>query len=207
MLYKVDIANLALGHLGVSLSVMDLDSENTNQAKILRRHFRNSLNRVLEKHAWSFATSFAPLLLEEEVPIAGYGFAYSLPADCLVLRQIAPDGAFPKTALYEKDKLKFRYIYNGSGPQIIYTDVPRAHGEFTVRLPEDIGFPEHFATGVSHQLAVDIAPQLITNNFPKVKDALMSTAKNEISLAIALDLGHQPQLEDAPSPFIAARHV
>lgn len=207
MLYKQDIANLALGHLGVSQKVMDLTNENTVQAKTIRTMFRASLDRMLEKHEWGFASGFAGLALQEENPILGYSYAYALPGDCLVLRIIAMDGSFPKTKQYEKEKLKFREVYNGSGARIIYTDIPRAHGEYTVRLPEDMAFPTHFGFGLSHLLALDIAPSLVTNNFVKIKDALISTSKIEVSSAIADDLGREPQLEDSPCSFISARLV
>lgn len=205
MLYKQDIANLALGHLGSSLQVLDFETENSQQAKILRRHFRMSLDTVLEMHEWGFATQFAALALAEEQPVNSYRFAYSLPSDCMVLRLIAMDGMYPVTKQYEKEKEKFREVFNGAGSRLIYTNVPRAHGEFTTRLSEDFAFPTHFARGLSHQLALDIAPQLITNNFPKVKQTLIATAANEVSMAIAADLGRQPSPEDSPSPFYAAR--
>lgn len=207
MLYKQDIANLALGHLGVSTRVLDFDTENTNQAKIIRINFRMSLETVLEMHEWGFATQFAALALSEEMPTHSHQFSYSLPSDCLVLRMIAMDGYFPTTKQYEKEKQKFREVFNGAGERLIYTDVPRAHGEYTTNLSEDFAFPTHFARGLSHQLALDIAPALITNNFPKVKSALMTTATNEVSKAIAADLGRQTLQEDSPSPFYAARQV
>lgn len=205
--YKQDIAILALGHLGVSHNITDFDTDNSNQAKIVRRHFRMSLDTVLEMHEWGFATQFGALPLVEEGPVAAYRFAYSLPTDCLVLRMIAMEGNFPTVKLYETEKQKFREVFNGVGERIIYTNIPLAHGEFTTQLSEDFAFPTHFARGVSHQLALDIAPSLITNNFPKVKQALMTTASNEVSKAIAADLGRQTLQEDSPSPFFAARLV
>ena len=207
MLYKQDIANLALGHLGVSVQVLDLETENSNHAKIIRRHFRMSLDTVLEMHEWGFATQFSALALSQELPIAAYQFAYSLPSDCLVLRMLAMEGKFPLVKQYEYEKQKFRAVYNGAGERLMYTNVPLAHGEYTTRLSEDFAFPTHFGRGLSHQLALDIAPQLITNNFPKVKQTLISTAENEVSKAIAADLGRQTLQEDAPTPFYAARLV
>jgi hypothetical protein len=205
MLYKQDIANLALGHLGVSQSVMDFENERTTHAIILRRHFRMSLDTLLEKYEWSFATQYAALPLLEELSTLGGKYAYTLPADCLVVRVLAMDGAFPQVKQYEREKMKWREVYNGVGPRKIITDIPRAHVEYTVRLDEGVSFPTHFGRGLSHQLALDIAPALITNNFPKVRQVLLATAMNEISAAIAADLGRQPQLEDSPSPFISAR--
>ncbi len=207
MLSKQEVANLALGHLGVSLQVLDYDTENTIHAKVLRRHFRMALDTMLEEYEWGFATQYSALALVEEDPMQSWRFSYSLPSDCHVLRMIAMDGIFPTTKQYENEKKKFREVYNGAGARLIYTDIPLAHGEFTTRLSEDFSFPTHFARGLSHQLALDIAPQLITNNFSKVKQTLMDNAKNEISRAIASDLGRQTLQEDSPTPFYAARLV
>ena len=81
MLYKNDIANLALGRLGVSLYVSDLETENTQQAKIIRRHFRMALDTLLEMHDWNFATQYSPLILFQNDPTPNYRFAYLAPAD------------------------------------------------------------------------------------------------------------------------------
>lgn len=205
MLYKSDIANLALGHLGVSQTVGDLSTENTLQAKIIRRNFRLALDTMLEAHEWGFATQFAELALVEESPIPGYSFCYAMPSDALVMRVLAIDGEFPLQRQYESQKHEFREVYNGAGERLLYTNVERAHGEYTTRLSEEIAFPSHFGRGLSHQLALDIAPSLITNNFPKVKAALMDAARYEISRAMASDLGRQTLLQDSPSPFFATR--
>lgn len=205
MLYKQDIANLALGHIGATQRLMDFDNENSTAAKIIRTHFRTSLDTMLESHEWGFATQFSALTLAVAQPNYSYRFAYELPADCQVLRMIAYDGRFPKVKQYEKEKFKFREVFNGAGSRLIYTDVELAHGEYTTRINDDFAFPTHFGRGLAHLLALDIAPSLITNNFPKVKEALMATSSNELSKAIAFDLGRETLQEDSPSPFISCR--
>lgn len=204
MLYKTDIANLALGKLGVSLSIVDLETENTQQAKVVRRHFRMALDAILELHNWSFATQYQALALHSEDPGDGYGYAYVMPSDALVIRQIASDGIFPRVNQYESEKEKWQEVYSSMG-QLIYTDVQDAYAKYTTRLPDSIAFPNYFGRAFAAQLALDIAPSLITNNFGKVRDTLYISAKNDISLGIAEDLGRQPLQEDSLSPFIRAR--
>lgn len=210
MLYKNDIANLALGRLGVSLAVIDLDTENSTQAKVIRRNLRLSLDTLLEEHDWGFASSHQALSLVTDYAnisdSGGWRFKYSLPADCLVLREISRDGIFARTNQYEDEKERWEEVYSASGVRI-YADVPDAYGRYTVRLNEDIAFPTHFGRALSAQLSLDIAPQLITNNFGKVRDLLNKDAKNDIALAIANDLGRQPQRENSLSPFIRIRGV
>jgi len=196
---------LALGRLGQTLTITDLDTENTNHAKVIRRHFRMSLDTILEKHDWNFATKFEALTLQSEDPIVGYRYCYTLPSDLLVIRQIAEEGIFNPNKQYEHEKAKFRLVYNGAGQRIIYTNVQNAHAEYTVRLPESSAFPNHFGRAFAAQLSMDIAPQLITNNYSKVSESINTLAMNDINNGIAFDLGQQPLPEDPASPFQSVR--
>jgi len=206
VLYKNDIANLALGRLGVSLSVIDINVENSNQAKIIRRHFSMSLDTLLEKHPWNFASQSQALALQSDTvnALGVHVYRYALPADCLVLRQIGQEGIFSHYNQYEDEKLRWQEIYTGSGPSI-ETHVAEAYGKYTTKVPDSMGFPNHFGRALAAQLSMDIAPSLITNNFGKVRDTLNSQAMVDITFGIADDLGRQPQPEDSLSPFIRAR--
>jgi hypothetical protein len=205
MLYKTDIANLALGRLGVSLTIVDAETENSQQAKIVRRHFRMSLDSLLEMHDWNFATKYQALILQQEDPTPIYKFAYVLPSDALVVREIAREGFFSHRNQYEDEKERWQQVYSSSG-QLIYSNTPDAHAKYTVRIPDTIAMPNHFGRALAAQLSMDIAPSLITNNFPKVRDSLNADARIDISMGIAEDLGRQPQMEDSLSPFIRARY-
>lgn len=170
-----------------------------------------SLDTLLESHDWGFASSKQTLTLLDDFTAdisesGGWNYAYSLPADCAVLREISRDGIFSRVNQYEDYKEKWEEYYSGSGPAI-YTDVPDAHGRYTVRVNDDIAFPTHVGRALSAQWAMDCAASLITQNYAKIKDVLIREAKNDISLAIAHDLGRQPSRSDAPVPFIAVRGV
>lgn len=204
MLTKTDVANLALGYLGVSLRVTDFDTDNSNQIKIIRRHFNVSLQGFLESHPWHFATSYSALALKSENPDSGYGYEYSAPADALTIRQIANKDSFIRDEIYEENKIRFEEILTGTGLSI-HTDVSNAYAEYTRNLSPDSGFPPYFAKGLGAYLSKEIAPSLITNNFGKLERTLNSRADARISEAIAIDMGRQPRKLDPVSPFAAAR--
>lgn len=204
MLYKNDIANLALGRLGVSLTVADVQTENTQQAKVIRRYFRTSLDTLLEKHPWSFATQMQALPLLSENPTPQFLYSYSKPADALIITEIAEEGIFSQFVQYEDQKNRWQEIYSPMG-QMLYANTRNAHAKYTTKLPEDAAFPNHFGRALAAQLSMDIAPQLITNNFGKVRDTLNAGAMVDITHGIADDLGRQPLPEDSLSPFIRAR--
>lgn len=207
MLQKTDIANLALGRLGVSLQVTDYDADNSNQAKIIRRFYRMSLDTLLQKHEWKFATYFQELnLLETDANFGfmGFKYKYQAPADAMVIREIATDGIFTNLNLYETQKAKFQTIYSSSSIKIV-SNIVDAHARYTVRIPEDNQVPVYFGRALSAQLAWDIAPSLITNNFPKIRDSLARDLADEITLGMAQDEGTQPQMDNAPNPFVMSR--
>lgn len=200
---KTEIANFALGRLGTSLTINDLDLDVSNHAKILKRNFQFSLETFLERHPWSmFTQSSALALISEDVPRRTYVYEY--PAGALTIQEIAENGAFSEYELYEEQKMNWEEVYDTSGQQIRCV-LPLAHAKYTTRVSQDINFPTHFARGLAAQLALDAAPAIITNNFPKVIAGLMPKLENDISLAIAHDLGKQPLKKAAVTPLLATR--
>lgn len=205
MMLKNDIANMALGRLGVSSTVIDVENSNTTEAKIIRRHFRTSLDTMLEKHWWSFARRTAKLTKHSDDPEQGYEYAYHFPINAAEIRQIAPEGRFyHRLELYPDMIPQFEEMHVG-GLQLIYTNVEDAHAEYTERLAENSSFKTYFGRGLAAQLSLDIGPSLITNNWPKIRNAINESAHNEISSAIADDIARSPQKMPAESPLVRAR--
>lgn len=203
---KTDIANLALGNLAVSLSVADLSTDNSTHAKILRRHLRMSLDKLLEKHPWNFATQYAILAKTTDAPSGGFQYEYALPSDGIVLRCLAENGCFPNRNQYEYEKVKWKEINKGTSI-VIWTNIVAAHAEYTLRVHEDAQFPSHFTRAAAAQLAMDAGKEIVTNNWGKIRDTLGPDWKNEISDSIAYDLARQPQQDDSPNPFVAIRLI
>jgi len=205
MLSRLDIANLALGKLGVSLTISDFNNDISNQAKIVRRHYKVALDELLEKHEWNFATKYAALTLVSEDAESPYRYLYSVPSDLLILREIAAKDQFTDLERYEDYKVRWEEQYEASGAIRVRTNQPDAWGKYTVAIVETFNFPSHFGRALAAQLALEIAPSLITNNFPKVKATLASDVENEVSKGIAYDLGRRPRKLESLSPFVLAR--
>lgn len=210
MMFKTDIANDALAKLGVSNSFIttDVNTDNSQQAKIIRRQYKTAFETVLRKHEWKFATNYSAMTLLEtssSYALMGYKFKYQAPPDCFVIREIAEDGIFPLVNLYEIQKNKFEQIYTNSTTLRIVCNVEDAWARYTVAVPETNGVPEYFGRAVAAQLAMDIAPMLITNNFPKIRNSLAADIQMELTEAMAQDEGNQPQRDDAPSPLLMSR--
>jgi hypothetical protein len=134
-----------------------------------------------------------------------WGYSYFAPANALVIRQIATEGHFINNfELYVDQKVPFLEVYSGT-VVLLYTNSINAHAEYTERIDMESLFPIHFGKALAAQLSIDIAPSLITNNFPKIKDALNKSAENDITTGIADDLNKMPQHQTADSTFVRVR--
>jgi len=58
----VELANISLLHLGITLEIVDVD-EDTPEAVVLRRVYDHILRACLRRHPWAFATKYADLSL------------------------------------------------------------------------------------------------------------------------------------------------
>jgi len=201
---KNDIANLATSNLGQTIRIVDFETDNSLAAKLIQQWWRISLLTFLESHPWAFATSFAALPVGLSTPSAGYAYAYIKPADALVIRRIAPNGVFPKAEIQEEYALRWREVNVGTGTEI-WSDVSEAHAEYTVALGDNYDFPIYFARGLAYQLAIDIGPKLITQNWPKIVQNIMPMYQSEMQKAIAKDIAHQPENYEGNSSFINVR--
>lgn len=205
MLYKTDIANLALGYLGSTQSVVDLDTENTGQAKIIRRHYRTAFHGFLESHPWNLATGYGQLQLIESSPSSGYAYAYGTPSDALVIRQLGLKGEYRRMYEYEDSTIDFKEYLIGGQIQI-HTDLRDAYCQYTKQLNEDDGVPNYFGKGLAAHLAMEIAPSLITGKYAQIKQLLKKENDDRIGNSMAIDISRSPRPKDPPSPFERERN-
>ncbi len=79
-----EICNLALGEVGDTYAISDID-ESTPQAAICKRFFASTRDALLRSHQWSFARKSETLSQLAAAPLFGWDYAYQLPADFLRL--------------------------------------------------------------------------------------------------------------------------
>ncbi len=134
MASEVDIANLALSHLGDSATVASLDPpEGSAQAEHCARWYAFARNALLEMHDWKFNTARVKLAQVEQ-NWTEWGYAYAQPSDCLKVIAILPDGATGDyTTGYEHTSVSaYSQIGDYAGRVSIYTAQP-----FTVESDEN----------------------------------------------------------------------
>lgn len=155
---EVDIANLALSHLGDSATVASLSPpEGSAQAEHCARYYPMARDALLESYAWSFAAKrvqLAQLTSEWDQ----WDYAYARPSDALVVR-----GVLSPTAQDDNtDSLQpYTIEVDASGAQVIYTDQETAVCLYTSAVTDTVRYPPTFVMALSWQLAAMLAGPLI----------------------------------------------
>lgn len=186
MATKVEICNLALGHIGVGKSISNLDTENSREAIVCRNFFNVILDMVLEDFPWSFATKFVALELvsksgDDDHPTREWQFAYQQPTNALKVRRLSI-GSRSTSA-----PIPFRKIDSEQGT-LILTDQANATAEITNRQTDPSRFPAQFAIALSFKLGEYVAPQLTGGDPFKMADRCMKNYELEKSKAEASSL-------------------
>lgn len=162
MASAVDIANIALGHLGDTATVASLDPpEGSAQAEHCARFYPIARDTMLSSHQWGFATR-RKQLAQLGTPPMGWDFAYARPAnamDILAIRgmQEPDDGALP----IGLPPHPFVCETTEDGQQVIYCNVENAKAHYIVRVEDPTLFPALFVTALTWHLASMLAGPLL----------------------------------------------
>lgn len=160
-----EICNLALGHLCVSTTLTDVDTETSKEAKVCRRFYEEVRNATLRDFNWPFATKIADLGLVEEDPNDEWSYSYRYPSDCINMRKILSG---VRNALPE-DRVPFKIGRDDSG-RLIFCDMDDAQAEYTMLITAPEEYPPDFVFALSYHLAIMIGPSLVGTDPMKVID-------------------------------------
>ena len=83
----IDPVNEALGQLGKD-PIVDIEDTVDPVAVLCKRYFVSILRTMLRNHDWNFARARVELALNAEAPLFGFGYAFTLPADCFFVRRL-----------------------------------------------------------------------------------------------------------------------
>lgn len=201
---EVDICNLALSHLGVSVEIADLATERSKEAKACRRFYDVVRDEVLRDFDWPFAKTTEALALVEDfsgVSDSDWTYAYRYPADAIAIRRVILGGA----GRMEVQSSKVRYLLGRDGSGVlIYTDLADASVEFTYREIDVTRFPPDFIAAFSHLLASRIGPRIAGDKI-KLVEAQLPLYDYEIRKARANALNEQLPDVEPESEFLRAR--
>ena len=191
------ICNLALGHVGHTQFIDDLDFEQTAEVAVCSTYYEQARDFVLEAFPWPEATKYETLGLVEEDPNDDWDYSYRYPSDCLFVRRIV-------SSLGKSDPNPPPFITASDDTgRLIYTDQEAAVIEYTKTLTNVAQFRPTLVMAISWYLAALICPGLARDK--KQADRAMQMYALTISQAQARALNEQQQTPEPESEFIRAR--
>jgi hypothetical protein len=142
----VEISNLAIGLVGGN-KIASLDDESV-EAVECKLYYDLARTFCLENRDWTFA-SVTKLLAQDSTAVSTeFANSYTLPAKCLVVREVASSA-----------DLKSKEIYQLSGRSIV-TDSGTVYLKYTENVEDTSKFSPSFTIATAHKLAELIASQV-----------------------------------------------
>lgn len=215
MASDLDIANMALFHLGVTgAPIADLVTDRTKEAKAVRRFFSQVREEALRDYPWGFATHIDQLALVEEEPTTEWLFAYRYPDNCLTIRRMLPlsstavsffNAPTVRYPLIDKKLAKYRIGRDNVG-KLVYTNMEAPVAEWTELLTDPTDYPPDFIQAMSLKLAMYIAPAVTGGDKLKLGDRAGQLYVRALAIARQND-GNESNLDQdlGPSELEQAR--
>ena len=200
MALNTEVCNLAISHLGVAKTIIDVETEQSIEAKICRRFYELALKAVLRDYPWPFATKISSIALVENNPNDDWEFSSRYPSDCLHVRRILGQAANVTIDV----RVPYKISRDGSG-RLIYTNQPDAQIEYTLDISDYTIITGDFILAFSFLLAHYAAPALTNGDPFKLGDRAKLNYYEEISSAKATAVNEE-QVEALPeSEYVRGR--
>lgn len=150
----VQICNMALGKIGISMFIADL-AERSNEARTCRVFYDAARDRTLEEAPWKFAERAAEL--QQVSGVKGpWLYRYRYPNDALVARFVVEEGM-----AFDGPGVSFQVMEDEvNGGKVILTNSESAVLIYTARITNTKMFSALFDDAFSWALAADIASPL-----------------------------------------------
>ena len=196
---KIDVFNMALGHIGTSSTVAD-ELERSPERVICSRYFDTCRDALFsyKDMRWGFATSRV-ILADLGDPPLGWGYRYRYPNDCINALEIV--GSTGRTEPVEL-RPKFEIQYETDG-RVILADIEAAELIYTKRIEEVERWPSSFVEAMGYRLASMIVMPLKNDNGSR--NDLLQLAEQFAQIAMAASLNEAEP--DGPIASIYEREL
>jgi len=155
----IQIYNMALGQIGSTSLVMDLN-ERSMSLQTCNLYWEQARDAALADYPWPFATKQAYLALDTVTPV-NWLYQYLLPADHLRSQKIIiPD--WPVSSGFAQ-QLGMNPPYEqawGQGGTVLKTNTENCLLQYTAKVTDDVLYPPEFVGMVALKLAASIAVPL-----------------------------------------------
>jgi hypothetical protein len=199
MASKIDVFNMALGHIGVSSTVAD-ELERSPERVACTRYWDTCRDALLSYKSmqWGFATA-REALADIGDPPPGWAFRYRYPNDCV--NAIGIIGVTGRTELFDTMP-KFIVQYETDGRAIL-ADTEGAVLLYTKRVLEVERWPATFVEAAAARLASMIVMPL--KNDASMRNNLLQLAEDFAQIAMAASLNES--VADNLQPSIYEREL
>lgn len=193
-----DVANLALGHLGVGRSIASLNDRST-EARTCNRFYEHARDYAQERYPWKNGLRRVSLaLLPENDWDDQFLYAYRIPDDCVWFRRII-------TGVTNVDAQPSYRIVSDDVGQIVLTDVQNAIAEYSVHVTDPSQWSQAQVAATSYKLAALMVRTFCEDNVDSTRKEMEQLYEIEISRAQALDLNQEEPRDQPPSEFESSR--
>lgn len=218
MASSTDIANLALGRIGIGQAIASLNDSAT-PARVCNRFFTHCRQEVLRAHPWGFASTTQSIAEVANQTFPGWEFVYQYPTKALMIWAVADENGIRNWSSYYSQwccgvsaplaAFSQRYPFKLSlkadnNARVILSDVEDAYAYFTYDVDTAGVYPPDFVSVLAWRLAMEISGPL------KVDANMMVNARNEYlywkSQAAAQDMNEQRDDQQPDSPSISCRY-
>ncbi len=180
----IQIFNMALGQIGVTEQVQDLNERSLSRIKC-SLYWDNVRDSALADYPWPFATKQADLAEQVIKPI-NWLFQYSLPSDCLRAQHLVVRDAQAVGFVQELNRrLPYELVWSQSGTALLCNESP-ATLQYTAQITQDTLYPPQFIDMVSLKLASVLAVPLKAD--AGLSQSLFELYNNRLQLAEATQL-------------------
>ncbi len=188
-LSKPEVANIALGHLGIAKTITSL-TERSSEARACNRFFALASETAQSRYPWKNGlkrVSLASIVdndWEDEFP-----YAYRIPADCKWFRRIIIGvGNVAKGPA-------FRIVSDSTG-EVVLTSVAEAVAEYSIFIDDPAKWTIEQVNATAFKLAALMARTFDEDNASATRKDMEQQYEIEISRAAAKDLNQ----EEPPDP-------
>jgi len=198
MASQSDICTMALGFIGVSMTVADINEQSAG-ALACKQFWPIVQDYLLRNYGWKFA-AYRQTLQPLANTVQNWGYVYALPADCLKVKAITIPGLRNPRA---DQRAPFEQAAIAGIGRVIYTDMNPCELQYTSQVTDTTQWDPIFCTTFAYLMGSFIAMPL--SSTPQVAAQCRQAAEQTLQLAIAQDLMEsQP---DAPPEcgFISER--
>lgn len=195
MASEIDIANLALAHLGDGATVVNFNPpEGSAQAEHCARFYPIARDSLIEQHSWGFATRrIALVALSYTDPTGEWTYAYALPNLCIKPLEVRPPSTLsqpitsyplstiaPSGNMVGGNGIEFTVEVDENGNKILLTNMADASLVYLIQVTDTNKFSPLFVDTLGHYLAAYLAGPVLKGDVGRAE------AKGQFAIAMQL---------------------